>query len=68
MQHGAERCLTTSTVHDKQDTIYLAKLVTKHKVLEISANAVNFVIAKDQVFLFSIIIFKKKERRVLITQ
>lgn len=51
--------------HDKQDTIYLAKLVTKHKVLETSTNAVNFVIAKDQ--FFSIIIFKKKER-VLITQ
>lgn len=39
---------------------------TGNKVLETSTNAVNFVIAKDQ--FFSIIIFKEKERRVLITQ
>lgn len=50
--------------HDKQDTRYLVKVVTKHKVLETSTNAFIFVIAKDQVY--SIIVFKKKER-ILIT-
>lgn len=37
--------------HDKQEASHLEKLVTKHKVLETSTNAVNFVIAKDQVLL-----------------